>query len=92
MDNEDGIELKGLTSPHCGMGWIPRPGVTCGLSFDWFFSLILGVFSGFSTFLPSQKPILQISVQFGIRGQEETPRIVHYLIPLLLFIIITLEP
>ena len=48
--------VRGLASLHCGPGSIPRPGVTCGLSFYCFFlSLLQGFFSSSSSFLPSTK-------------------------------------
>ena len=49
MGSRDGTVVRALASYHCGLGLIPRPGVTCGLSLLLVLLLTLKVFSRFST-------------------------------------------
>ena len=74
LGSENGAVLSALASHRCGLGSIPRPGVTCGLILlVAFFLTPLILLRVFRFFLPPQKPAFQISIRSGHSGQEEPP-------------------
>ena len=61
--------MRTLASHQCGLGSIPGPGATCGLSLLLVLVPAPRVFSpGSPVFLPPQKPTLQIPFRCGNEG------------------------
>ena len=70
--SQDGAVVWGFVLYCCDLGAIPKPWITCGLSFLLFFShYSKGFYPGPLVFLSIQKPMFQISTLLGNRRQKE---------------------